>query len=675
MVSVPPAVRVTDKDGAPVQGVSVTFAVTSGGGSVTGGAATTGSGGVATVGSWTLGATGGANALTATVTNTGVAGNPVVFSATGLGASQVVSQAGTGQTAPAGTAVPVLPAVLVTDQNGNPLQGISVTFAVTSGGGSVTGGTVTTGSNGVATVGGWTLGAAGGANTLTATVTGTGITGNPVVFSATGLAASQVVAQAGNGQSAQAGTAVPVPPAVRVSDQNGSPVQGISVTFAVTTGGGSVTGGTATTGSNGVATVGGWTLGAAGGANTLTATVTGSSITGNPVVFSATGLLFTQQGPKLVGTGAVGSSSQGESVALSADGNTAIVGGSFDGSAAGGAAWVWTRSGGIWTQQGPKLVGSGSAGGADQGASVSLSADGNTALVGGPLDNNLVGAAWVWTRSGGVWSQQGPKLVGTGSAGDARQGISVSLSADGNTAMVGGGYDNNSVGATWVWTRSGGVWTQQGPKLVGTGAVGDSQQGQSVSLSADGNTAIVGGFGDNNFAGAAWVWTRSGGVWTQQGSKLVGTGATGDARQGLSVSISADGTTAIVGGDRDNNRVGAAWVWTRSGGTWTQQGPKLVGSGGVGPLMQQGWSVTISANGHTAMVGGYLDNSEVGAVWVWTRSGTTWTQLGSKLVGTGAAGFANQGQSVSISADGKTAIVGGDEDNNSIGAAWIFILP
>ena len=127
-------------------------------------------------------------------------------------------------------------------------------------------------------------------------------------------------------------------------------------------------------------------------------------------------------------------------------------------------------------------------------------------------------------------------------------------------------------------------FVQQGNKLVGTGTVGptSSDQGRSVSISSDGNTAIVGGSGDNNSAGAAWIWTRSGGVWTQQGSKLVGTGAVGIAEQGFSVSLSSDGNTAIVGGPSDNSLGGAAWVWTRSGGIWSQQGSKLVGTGAVG---------------------------------------------------------------------------------------------
>jgi hypothetical protein len=106
------------------------------------------------------------------------------------------------------------------------------------------------------------------------------------------------------------------------------------------------------------------------------------------------------------------------------------------------------------------------------------------------------------------FSQQGPKLVGTGAVGNALQGRSVSLSADGNTAIVGGDTDNSGAGAAWVWTRNGEVWTRQGLKLVGSGAV-YAFQGWSVSLSADGNTAIVGGYVDNSNAGAAWVFASS----------------------------------------------------------------------------------------------------------------------------------------------------------------------
>jgi hypothetical protein len=379
---------------------------------------------------------------------------------------------------------------------------------------------------------------------------------------------------------------------------------------------------------------------------------------------------FVQQGSKLVGTGVVGNAFQGNTVSLSSDGNTAIVGGPNDNGYT-GAAWVYTRSGGVWTQQGTKLVGIGAVGSAEQGTSVSLSSDGNTAIVGGITDNSLAGAAWVYTRSGGLWSQQGSKLVGTGAGGSAEQGYSVSLSSDGNTAIVGGPSDNGTAGAAWVFTRTAGIWVQQGNKLVGTGAVGNSQQGYSVSLSSDGNTAIVGGYSDNSSAGTVWVFTRSAGVWTQQGSKLVGTGAVGSSQQGYSVSLSSDGNAAIVGGPNDNSSAGAAWVFTRSGVVWSQQGSKLVGTGAVGNS-QQGRSVSLSSDGNTAIVGGSGDNGGAGAVWEFTRNGNVWTQQGNKLVGTGATGVANQGSSVSLSSDGNTAIVGGYNDNNFVGAAWVY---
>jgi antibiotic biosynthesis monooxygenase (ABM) superfamily enzyme len=391
------------------------------------------------------------------------------------------------------------------------------------------------------------------------------------------------------------------------------------------------------------------------------------------VVVAGPSLAASQPTPqstsKMVGTGAVGPTEQGWSVALSADGKTAIAGGIVDNRLT-GAAWVYTRSGDVWTQQGHKLVGANEVGQAGQGFSVALSADGNTAIVGGPYDNFNAGAAWVYTRRGDVWTQQGSKFVGIGAVGNAGQGTSVALSADGNTAIVGGSYDNRSAGAAWVYTRNGGVWTQQGSKLVGIGAAGIASQGTSVALSADGNTAIVGGPYDNFNAGAAWVYARSGDVWTQQGHKLVGANEVGQAGQGFSVALSADGNTAIVGGPHDNSYTGASWVYTRSGDFWTQQGSKLVGIGAVGDA-RQGHSVALSSDGNTAIVGGPHDNSRSGASWVHIRSGTVWKQQGSKLVGAGAVGHAEQGFSVALSADGSTAVAGGLADNRVTGAAWV----
>ena len=142
--------------------------------------------------------------------------------------------------------------------------------------------------------------------------------------------------------------------------------------------------------------------------------------------------------------------------------------------------------------------------------------------------------------------QQGEKLTGTGGIGTGRFGYSVALSADGNTALVGGRYGINGAGAAWVFTRSGSTWTQQGGKLVGTGHagegefghIGEGEFGVSVALSADGNTALIGAPGDDGDKGAAWVFTRSGSTWTQQGEKLTGTGESGEGRFGESVALS-----------------------------------------------------------------------------------------------------------------------------------------
>jgi hypothetical protein len=163
-----------------------------------------------------------------------------------------------------------------------------------------------------------------------------------------------------------------------------------------------------------------------------------------------------------------------------------------------------------------------------------------------------------------VWRRQGGKLVGSGANGSALQGTSVALSGDGDTALIGGPGDKCCEGAVWVFTRSGNMWTQQGSKLVGAGGVGGAQQGFSVSLSADGNTAIAGGPFHNFFLGAAWIFARKNGVW-QQGGILRGKPRRGPPAQGASVALSGDGDTAIVGGPFDDFGAGAAWVFGRPG--------------------------------------------------------------------------------------------------------------
>ncbi len=290
VVAVAPAVVVRDALGNPVPSVPVTFAVASGGGSVTGGAATTDAFGVARVGSWRLGLAAGPNTVTGTVAS--LASTPVTFTATAVAGApaSVTKDAGDAQSATSGSAVGTAPAVVVRDANSNPVPNVSVTFAVASGGGGITGGAATTDPDGIAAVGTWTLGSLVGPNTLTATVAGLAA----VTFSATGTvgAPDSIAVVAGDGQAATVGTALTDPVSVQLLDANDNPVPGIEVSFAVSggCGDGSLGDNLDTTNALGIATSGSWTLGSAGGTNTLTATATAAGVTGNPVSVTATGV-------------------------------------------------------------------------------------------------------------------------------------------------------------------------------------------------------------------------------------------------------------------------------------------------------------------------------------------------------------------------------------------------
>jgi len=151
--------------------------------------------------------------------------------------------------------------------------------------------------------------------------------------------------------------------------------------------------------------------------------------------------------------------------------------------------------------------------------------------VGGISNNNLKGAGWVFTRSGAAWTQQGEPLAPSNAGAIHFFGPSVTLSADGSTALIGQGSDNHGNGAVWVFTHSGVAWTQQGDGLKPSdesieGAFGSAVETQSLALSANGSTALVGAPDDRGELGAetlptwpwsgygaAWVFTRSGSTW------------------------------------------------------------------------------------------------------------------------------------------------------------------
>ena len=282
-VAVAPAVQVRDQFNNPVPGVSVTFAPAAGSGSVVGGAATTDASGIAAVTSWTLGTVAGGQTLTATSGT--LNGSPVTFTATGTaaGAAQLSINGGNNQAAIAGTPVATPPSALVTDNFGNPVSGVTVTFAVTGGGGQITGTTPVSNASGVAALGTWTLGPTAGANSLSAT-SGT-LNGSPLTFTATGNPgnATDIALVSGNNQTGTVGTVLGAAYVVHVTDINSNPVQGVTVGWSAI--GGSMNPASSITDANGDA-ISTRTLGGTAGAQAAAATVAG--LNGSPVNFTAT---------------------------------------------------------------------------------------------------------------------------------------------------------------------------------------------------------------------------------------------------------------------------------------------------------------------------------------------------------------------------------------------------
>ncbi len=249
---------------------------------------------------------------------------------------------------------------------------------------------------------------------------------------------------------------------------------------------------------------------------------------------------------------------------------------------------------------------------------MALSGDGATALVGAGGttvgDNESQGAIYVFTRSGGTWRQQSELTAGDGAQYDDL-GSSVALSSDGATALVGADHKTmitwrgDGHGVTYVFARSSGTssaWHQQSKLTAGF-----------VALSGDGTAALVAA------GGVGYMFSRSGSTWSRRSELPVGG----------PVALSADGATALAGdGNKKvgkNDKQGAASVFTRSGGTWSQQSELTDGDGA--PSESFGSAVALSADGATILIGADGKNvdghKDQGVAYVFTRVGGTWSSI------------------------------------------------
>ena len=425
--------------------------------------------------------------------------------------------------------------------------------------------------------------------------------------------------------------------------------------------------------------------------------------------------------------------------AVAISGDTVIVGAPFEDSKAtsvdgkqnddslfnSGAAYIYTRSGGKWTQQ-AYLKASDASKKAQFGLSVAVSGD--TAVVGAFGAGSQAGAAYVFKRVGTKWTQQ-QILKASNTAAGSLFGYSVAISGEtvvvgafgdpSNATGVGGSQTDKTMvqaGAAYVFTRSGTAWTQQAYLKASNTDRGDLF---GISVAVLGDTVVVGAAGedsrgvgkqannDASQAGAAYVFLRTGTAWKQQAYLKASNAESGDMF-GRAVAISPD--TVVVGanqessnsnavnGNQANNsaaQAGAAYVFARRNKTWRQQAYLKASNSRAGD--QFGFAV--AAAGNLVVVGAYGESSNAngvggdsadksaamaGAAYVYLRSGTTWkrqTYLKASKSGAGdqfGYAVAAAGDTAIISAAGEasnaTGVNGpqGDNSLNNAGAAYVF---
>ena len=226
-----------------------------------------------------------------------------------------------------------------------------------------------------------------------------------------------------------------------------------------------------------------------------------------------------------------------------------------------------------------------------------------------------------WT----VAAQQAKLVASDAQASDA---FGWSVDIDGDTLVVGAWYEDaggSNAGAAYVFTRSGTSWSQQA-KLVASDAQASDEFGNSIAISGD--TVVVGAYIEDTgatSAGAAYVFTRSGTTWSQQ-AKIQGSTTVIYDNFGMSVAI--DSNTIIVGStgkDTGATSAGAAYVFTRSGTSWSQQAKIVAANAGE----NDNFGISVDIDGDNVIVGAIKEDTKAadgGAVYVFTRSGTTWSQ-------------------------------------------------
>lgn len=429
-------------------------------------------------------------------------------------------------------------------------------------------------------------------------------------------------------------------------------------------------------------------LGVAGGSGTVTASAAEETTETTP---ESQGTATASQGPfqqaqKLTAEDGDRRDRFGWSVQVSDNGKTAVVGAPGDedpNGEWGGSAYVFTHSDGNWKQE-AKLIAEDGDSSDWFGSAVAISGDGTTAMVSGADNSNgdSVGSVYVFERADGNWDQQQELTAEDGDTG----GLSgpISMSDDGTTALIGAQGDDDpngeDAGSVYVFEYSDSSW-KQAQKLTPDDGDSEDHFGWSVAVSGDGTTAIVGASRDEDpngvGAGSAYLFEYSNGSWKET-QKLTPDNVNDDDRLGWSVAVSRDGTTALVGAIENNSDDAAipAYVFEQSDGNWESQQLTIPGEGDdLEPVS----SLAISKDGTRAIIGCSFGKDSsgdaTGSAYVFEHSDGDWQET-QKITAQDGEEEDRFGEVVAVSGDGTTAIIAADEDDNPngelAGAAYVF---
>ena len=383
----------------------------------------------------------------------------------------------------------------------------------------------------------------------------------------------------------------------------------------------------------------------------------------------------------------------GWSVAINQDGTRAVAGAYLSdpgGTSAAGAAYVFVKSGGVWSQE-AKLIASDKAASDNFGKSVAIDANGDRIAVGAFLANTLgttdAGAVYIYTRSGSTWTQE-TKLYASDRGSTDRFGSSVAFTDNADRVAIGAiNVDRGAqlnIGAVYVFSRSGTTWTEEA-KLTDSVISTATFIGASVDISSTGDRVIAGANGYDltgaTDAGAAYIFVRSGTTWTQE-AILVASDRLASDDAGYSVSMNSAGDVVAVGVTLSDpgsvSGAGAVYIYTRSGTTWSQSA-KLSASDKA-TTDRFGYGVSLSASGTLLVASApQADVSSVGnagAVYLFTNTGGSWSQT-SKLSASDKVTSDLFGTFIALSSDGSTLISSSpNRDSGGLadaGAAYIFV--